>query len=61
MIDPTTFMSAQEVANRLGAGINFVYALIRDGKLEAFQIGKGYKVSEEAFQRYLESTRVEVK
>jgi excisionase family DNA binding protein len=61
MIDPTTFMSAQEVANRLGAGINFVYALIRDGKLEAFQIGKGYRISEEAFQRYLESTRVEVK
>ncbi len=61
MIDPKFCMSAQEVADRLASNLNFVYDLIRDGKLEAFRIGKSYKISEEAYQKYLESTRVEVK
>jgi excisionase family DNA binding protein len=61
MIDPKSLMTAQQVADRLGSHVNYVYTLIRTGKLEAYQIKKGYGVSEEAFQEYLKSTKVEVK
>lgn len=64
MIDPNVtneLMTTQDVARRLKVHVNFVLDLIRDGKLEAHLLGKGYRISEEALQRYLESTKVEVK
>lgn len=57
MIDPT-LMTTKEIADRLRVDTTYVLSLIKSGQLEAHQIGKGYRISEEAFQRYLESTKV---
>jgi excisionase family DNA binding protein len=54
-------MTTQDVAKRLNVHVNFVYGLIRDRELEAHYIGKGYRISEEAFQSYLDRTRGKVK
>jgi excisionase family DNA binding protein len=61
MIDPTAFLTTKEVADKLKVDTTFVLSEIRARRLEAHQIGKGYRISEEALKRYLEITKVRVK
>ena len=59
MID--TMMTTKEVARRLNANVAFVLNAIHSGKLEAHQLGKGYRISEQALREFLERTKVGVK
>jgi len=45
---PKTTLSATEGARRLSVGLNFLYDLIRAGKLEADKKGKRWAISTRA-------------
>lgn len=56
-----TFYTAEQVAEKLQIHWATVTKAIRDGKLEAIQIGKTYRISESALKAYIESLKVEAK
>lgn len=43
--------TSQEVADILRLKVTTVWAMIRDGKIKAVKIGKGYRISEEEVER----------
>ncbi len=53
-------LKVRDVADRLKLGYRTVLDLINHGKLEAYQIGTKYRISESAYQRYLDSTKVNI-
>lgn len=54
-------LTVKKVAERLSCEEITVIRLIKNGKLEAIQLGNRYRVSEQALQKYMESAKVEVK
>jgi excisionase family DNA binding protein len=53
-------LKLSDVAQRLNCSLSNVYALVESGRLDAVQIGatgKGYRVTEEELQRFIESNR----
>jgi excisionase family DNA binding protein len=53
-------LTVREVADRLKLGYRTVLDLINYGKLEAYLIGNKYRISESAYLRYLDSTKVNI-
>ncbi len=50
------FMTVTEVAEQLQVAENTVRRWIREGKLEAFKVGRGYRVTKEQFNAFLQAT-----
>ena len=57
----TTMMSAQEAADHLEVNIETIRRAIRQRKLGAVKIGRGYRVSKAALEQYVKSLTIEVK
>lgn len=49
------FYTVQEVANILQVHWQSILTYIKDGKLEAVKLGKGYRISETAVKEFLAS------
>ena len=49
----TTLYTPEDVAEILQLGLSSTYALLREGKIKAFRIGKIWKVSKLALQDYI--------
>ena len=54
------FLTVREVADRLKLGYRTGLDLINYGKLEAYLISNKYRISESAYLRYLDSTKVNI-
>lgn len=49
----TRLLEIHEIQKLLGIGRNKVYSLIRSGEIEAFKIGREWKVTEDAVDNYI--------
>lgn len=47
------FYTVKEVADTLRIHWQSVLSYIRDGKLEAVKLGKGYRISEKALEKFI--------
>lgn len=52
-----TFYTPEEIGNKLKIHLQTVLGYIRDGKLKALKLGKGYRISESDFQEFVKSTQ----
>lgn len=52
---PKSWLSVKQTADRMGVGIWFVYELISARKIEAFQIGRRWKIGKEAVEAFIEA------
>jgi excisionase family DNA binding protein len=53
----TTFYTVDEIAEKLAVSKYAVREWIKAGELQAFKLGKSYRISEEMFQAYLEKKK----
>lgn len=51
------FYTAQNLADKLGVNIMTIYRYIKAGRLEAYKIGKEFRIEKKEFQRFLDSTK----
>ena len=52
------FLTASEVAERMRVSKMTVYRLIRAGQMDAVRIGRGYRVREDALEKYIQASYV---
>ena len=50
-------LEIHEIQQMLGIGRNKVYALLQSGEIEAFKIGREWKVTDEAVEAYIAKLR----
>jgi excisionase family DNA binding protein len=53
MAEPDVFLTVQEVADRLRVASRTIYRLLDEGALEGVRVGRNWRVSPEALERYL--------
>ncbi len=51
------YYTTQEIADMLKVAYMTVYRWIQDGKLEAYQVQKHYRIKESDFQKFMESNK----
>ena len=51
--DPTQPLTIDEAASFLRCGVNAVYDAVRDGRIHAVKVGKSWRITREALQRFL--------
>jgi len=49
------FYTPQEISEMLRVNIMTIYRYIRSGKIKAHKIGKGYRIDEKEYVRFLKS------
>jgi excisionase family DNA binding protein len=52
------FYSCEELAEKLQVNIMTIYRYIDKGKIEAYKIGRHYRISNNEFIRFLESIKI---
>jgi len=52
------FLTVQEVAEMLKVNKMTIYRYIKAGKIEAYKIGKDFRIQKEEFDRFLENIKV---
>lgn len=52
------FYTVAEIAKELGVTAPAVYKWIRSGKLEAYQFGDAYRITEEAYKAFIDASKV---
>lgn len=55
------FYTARELADKLRVNIMTVYRYIKRGKLEAYKIGKEFRIEKEEFDGFLSKTKIKQK
>ncbi len=55
------FYTAQELADKLRVNIMTIYRYIDKGKIEAYKIGKEFRIDCEVFNRFLQEKKVKPK
>jgi excisionase family DNA binding protein len=58
MAEPETFLTVQEVADRLRVAPRTIYRLLAEGAIEAVRVGRNWRVSPSALERYLMTNTV---
>lgn len=53
-MEETKMYSPAEAAKRLNMSDDFVRAMVREGKLKAYQLGRKIQISEASIQEFLE-------
>ena len=53
-MEETKMYSPAEAADRLNMSDDFVRAMVREGKLKAYQLGRKIQISEASIQEFLE-------
>ena len=51
------FYTAQELADKLKVNIMTIYRYIKAGKLEAYKIGKEFRIDKEEFNTFLNKVK----
>jgi excisionase family DNA binding protein len=51
------FYKAEELAEMLQVNIMTIYRYIKSGKLQAYKIGKEYRIDKKTFDQFLKSVR----
>jgi excisionase family DNA binding protein len=51
------YYSVEEIANILEVSIDTVRNWIKQGRLEAFKVGRDYRISQEQFDRFMNERR----
>ncbi len=51
------FYTAQELADKLRVNIMTIYRYIKAGKLNAYKIGKEFRIDEKVFNKFLDKTK----
>lgn len=51
------FLTVEQVANALQVHWQTVLNYIKSGKLEALKLGKGYRISQEALDKFIQSNQ----
>ena len=51
--DPSDIMTVAEVAAFLGVGKNRIYELLNEGTIKGFRIGRTWKISKLALEKYI--------
>lgn len=51
------FYKADDLAKLLGVNIMTIYRYIKAGKLQAYKIGKEYRIDKKTFDEFLKSVR----
>lgn len=52
------FYTAQELAERLKVNVMTIYRYIKAGKLNAYKIGKEFRIGKEEFNNFLNNVRI---
>jgi len=51
------FYRAEDLAEKLDVNIMTIYRYIKAGKLQAYKIGKEFRIDKEEFERFLKSVK----
>lgn len=51
------FYTAQELADKLKLNVMTIYRYIKAGRLQAFKVGKEFRIDRLEFERFLNSTK----
>ena len=51
------FLTAEEVAEMLKVNIMTIYRYIKAGKIQAFKLGKNFRIEKKEFDRFLSSLK----
>lgn len=54
---PKAFYRAEELAEMLQVNIMTIYRYIKAGKLQAYKIGKEFRIDKSTFEEFLKSVR----
>lgn len=54
--DSTDIMTVSEVAAFLGVGKNRIYELLNEGTIKGFRMGRTWKISKLALEKYIRET-----
>ena len=52
------FYTAQELADKLRVNVMTIYRYIKAGRLEAYKIGKEFRIDEKEFKNFLNKTKL---
>lgn len=51
------FYTAKELAEKLSVNVMTIYRYIKAGKLQAYKIGKEFRIEKQEFEKLLQSAR----
>ena len=51
------FYTAQDLADKLGVNIMTIYRYIKAGRLQAYKIGKEFRIEQKEFETFLNKTK----
>ncbi len=51
------FYTAQELADKLSINVMTIYRYIKAGRLQAYKIGKEFRIDKKEFQKFLSNVR----
>ena len=51
------FLTAEEVAEMLKVNIMTIYRYIKAGKIQAYKLGKNFRIEQQEFDRFLSSLK----
>ena len=57
MKENTEFMTAQEIADILKVNIMTIYRYIKSGKIDAYKIGKEFRIERKEFDKFLNKVK----
>jgi len=57
MTNNKDFYTAQELADKLRVNVMTIYRYIKAGKLEAYKIGKEYRIERSEFERFMNNVK----
>ena len=55
---PKDFYTARELADKLRVNIMTIYRYLKAGKLEAYKIGKEFRIDKKSFNDFLKETKI---
>jgi excisionase family DNA binding protein len=51
------YFTVEDIAEQLGVSVDTVRNWIKQGKLEAYRVGRDYRISREQFDKFMEERR----
>ncbi len=51
------YFTVEDIAEQLGVSVDTVRNWIKQGKLEAYKVGRDYRISREQFEKFMEERR----
>lgn len=51
------YLTVEDIADLLGVSVDTVRNWIKQGRLEAYKVGRDYRISNEQFEKFMEARR----